>query len=170
MKCLSPVKISVRFSSCATIIVVKSVKEMSSLSAKPQAEIKGPPKPRLGDLLNLDEWRYQQSLGIACRFLERTPAKKQADCFVQDKICRNNIAGSLGSLGICSGSRLMRWIPGILQHEPSPRIDEEPHAGFLPYNSSSMFWESVPSDPIPITSRNGSRRSRIIFKRSIVCW
>src|ERR1035438_6781674 len=59
--------------------------------AKRKTHVKGSSKPRLSNLFNLDEWRCQQSLYEARRFLERTPAKKQAYRLVQNKIRRKNI-------------------------------------------------------------------------------
>jgi hypothetical protein len=53
-------------------------------------------------------------------------------------------------------------VPLVGDGNPAPCINKKLHAGSLPYNSSSIFWDNVPSEMDPITLRNGSGISFMI--------
>src|SRR5882672_2209568 len=108
------------------------------LIAKSKAQIKGPPKTSWRNLLDPYEGRFQQSFCESRCLLERPAPEEPAKRFVENEVRREDISSRLGCLRIYIRCGLVLSIFGIFQHEPSPSIYEELHAGFSPYSSSSI--------------------------------
>src|SRR5882672_3917583 len=109
------------------------------LVPKSKSQIKGPPEPRWRNLLNPNEGRFQQSFCETRCLLERPASEEPAKGFVENELRREDISSCLGCLRINPGYRLVLRIFRIFQNEPSPCINEQLHAGFSPYSSSSIF-------------------------------
>jgi hypothetical protein len=74
-----------------------------------QAQIVGPLKPRLRDLLNFDKWRRQQAFGKARDLLEWPATIQQGYRLIQNEICRMNAPAHFGSLCVNPGGGVVEW-------------------------------------------------------------
>lgn len=125
----------------------------------PQSDRSGKSGP--GDLLYINERGPHDICREMPCILEWPALEQECKCLVQDEIRCDGAAGAAGLPEDFSGSSVA-GVPLVGDGNPAPCINKKLHAGSLPYNSSSIFWDNVPSEMDPITLRNGSGISFMI--------
>ena len=112
-------------------------------------------KSRLCDFLHIYKGRPNHICREVPGIVKWPAFEQQREGFIQNEIRRDGAARTAGASKNFGCSFVAR-VSSVRYGHPAPRVHKKFQSEFSPYNSSSIFWDNVPSEMDPITLRNGS--------------